>query len=138
MKFEPAKKVSDIESQLREQSARMCSAHGCPMEWSINNGSRLCSHHAAADTSQWREITDRLVVKVAMGGFTKEEKTPSYTLSKEERKEIVQRLKSASIPAPSKEWALRLKRREEAGETLTHTQKVMWRSALHLRSDHDL
>lgn len=38
----------------------MCHAHDCPMKWSVNAGTPLCSYHAWADEKQWPSITESL------------------------------------------------------------------------------
>ena len=38
----------------------MCSAHGCPLRWSVKIESPLCSYHAWEDPVKWPYITDEL------------------------------------------------------------------------------
>ena len=37
-----------------------CSAHGCPLKWSVKIESPLCSYHAWEDPVKWRGITESL------------------------------------------------------------------------------
>lgn len=50
----PAKQEADAGHSL------MCSAHGCPMKWSVQVESPLCSFHAWDDPRLWHSITDAL------------------------------------------------------------------------------
>ena len=37
-----------------------CSAHGCPMEPSTNNGQQVCKYHAGQDVNNWGRITEAI------------------------------------------------------------------------------
>jgi hypothetical protein len=38
----------------------MCSAHGCPLKWTVKIESPLCSHHAWVDPKHWPGITENI------------------------------------------------------------------------------
>lgn len=43
-----------------KDNSLMCRANGCPMKWSVQIESRLCSYHAWEEPNKWPSITDRL------------------------------------------------------------------------------
>lgn len=68
------------------------------------------------------------------------DRTPNSTgpaMTREERQGLVQHLKAMlqrMSAAPSKDWALKLKAREEKGEKLSQAQREAWRTALNARA----
>lgn len=48
----PTKQEADAGPSL------LCSAHGCPIKWSVKIESPLCSYHAWEDPKLWHAITD--------------------------------------------------------------------------------
>lgn len=89
----------------------MCSAHGCPMRWSVDPG-RLCSYHAWSDSKHWPLITSRL------------QNEGAWALSRPRE------VDTRSHVGHPKAWALRLQERHQAGEKLSRIQIEMYREAL--------
>lgn len=48
------------EAPLRDDHDLMCQADGCPLRWSVDRGSKLCTFHAWSDPRQWPAITFEL------------------------------------------------------------------------------
>ena len=49
------------DQKLAEQGhSLMCSAHNCPLRWSVQIEGALCSYHAWSDPVKWHGITDEL------------------------------------------------------------------------------
>lgn len=48
------------EAPLRDDHDLMCQADGCPLRWSVDRGSKLCTFHAWSDPKQWPSITFEL------------------------------------------------------------------------------
>lgn len=49
-----------VEAAANENRALMCSAHGCPMRWSVKIESPLCSYHALEPAHKWPQVSDEL------------------------------------------------------------------------------
>jgi hypothetical protein len=58
MSYKNTARAVQVDEQ-QEQSLR-CSAHGCPLKWSVKIESGLCSYHAWEDPVKWHAITDEL------------------------------------------------------------------------------
>ena len=125
-----------------EYNRLLCTANGCPMEWTVDAGKRLCSFHAWSDPHKWPRITDELITKQALGNlptFQKVQeavKKPDFnakTLTTAEKQAILLELKKVVqgfATRDPKEWARRLKAKELAGERLSKIQRDAWRDAL--------
>lgn len=50
-----------------DNSDLMCQADGCPLRWSVDRGSKLCTFHAWADPRKWPSITHELQVHGTRG-----------------------------------------------------------------------
>ena len=37
-----------------------CQAHGCPNNWSVDMGAKLCSKHAWSDSRDWGLVTQKI------------------------------------------------------------------------------
>lgn len=122
-----------------------CSAHECPMPWTVDNGSRACSYHAWSSRESWPSITDMLLRNLAAGTLPSYERLQRdsepqghYTIRVSEK---IARLADLAALARSLgkgdnlAWAKSLKARDEAGEGLTAFQRSAWRAAL--RRSHD-
>ena len=140
-------KIDEFQQEDDDYNRLMCSAHNCPMEWTVNMGTPLCSFHAWADKHDWPAITDKLITKAALGTMPTFQKvaqkyeqgggsTGMVTL--EEKQAILLELKKVVQGfgrQDPKAWAYALKAREEAGEQLSPLKRKMWRDALRVRDD---
>jgi hypothetical protein len=112
-----------------EISELQCTAFECPNRWSVDTGRKLCSAHAWSEPHEWAKITQGLysaaIVKI------KRHKDPIKALTKQEKKEAIQRIQNLPL-VDSKKWAYKLKDREESGEHLSQLQKKIWRVALRI------
>lgn len=100
--------------EAKDEPTLACSAHGCPLNWSVDAGGRLCSYHAWEPAQAWPRITDDLKTYGA------------WSLSK--KKEVDYK----SYPGHPKAWAMRLKDRHDAGEKLSKFQIESYKTALKL------
>ncbi len=50
----PAKQETETGHSL------MCSAHGCPLKWSVKIDSPLCRYHAFEEEKKWPAITESI------------------------------------------------------------------------------
>lgn len=60
------RQMSFVKSEKKEHGdgpSLMCSAHGCPLRWSVKIESPLCTFHAWEDEKQWHWITESLRLK---------------------------------------------------------------------------
>lgn len=113
--------------------ALMCVAHGCPLKWSTSIG-HVCQFHADAEKDSWPEVTQQLLWDETERARKNGEPKPYVPpLTFADKRAILAKL--AALPAQwarrdPKEWAYRLKAREERGEKLNSRQRDAWRSAL--------
>ena len=133
MGFNSWKKSEPLEV---ENSDLLCSAHGCPMEWSVNFGARLCTFHAATPSRDWPAMTTGLQSRQLVGSlptFAKaqeqEPRRSNVVLTREQKLAIIKELKVGVIVEP-RAWAQKLKAREEAGECLSKLQRDSWRQVI--------
>ena len=111
----------------------MCTAHGCPLRWSVNFSSPLCSAHGRADPQDWPRVTQWLQDAEAERIYRAQYPDPPPAVRKltpEERRAIGANLRIALRQAGGRAWAERLRDREESGARLTDAQRAMWRAAL--------
>ena len=119
-----------------DDRALLCNATGCPNRWTVSHGGSpgLCSAHAWADRHLWPQITSeqndaQTERAYAMGGRGGDE-SPRRSVDK---RAVIDRLRSLNFGQQAgREWAEKLRQREEAGERLTQAQKEAWRAALHV------
>ena len=99
-----------------EEQSLQCSAHGCPMRWSVDGGNvtKLCSYHAWEPASKWPKITEDL------------RQYGAWELQK--KREV----DTSVYKYDPKGWAKRLKDRHEAGEKLSKFQIECYQAALKL------
>ncbi len=109
-------KVYGKQEKKNEESLD-CSAHGCPLKWSVSNGSHLCSYHAWAEPKEWPAITEAL------------QRSGPWKLGK------TYEVDTTSHKGHMKAWALRLKERHERGDELSPLQISMYQSALKMVRD---
>jgi len=70
IKRETARRLGngDSEAKAPDRNAQLCTAPGCPCQWSCDMGKgKLCSWHDVAKRSQWPEVTAQLVALLAAG-----------------------------------------------------------------------
>ncbi len=120
-------------NSVEDDAALKCTASGCPMRWSVDFGTKLCSAHSGAELHEWPEITQRMLDADPEAAFRSQEPRKQAThrhFSAADKKAVGQRLRAALRNQGGKEWARRLQAREEAGKRLNTAQKTMWRAAL--------
>ena len=63
--------------------------------------------------------------------YCREGQAPQYAqLTRDDKRAILEKLRSIGMPKNPKAWAYSLKEREEAGEVLSSVQRKAWRDAL--------
>lgn len=75
----------------------MCSAHGCPLKWSVQMEGNLCSYHAFEGFNKWPGITDRLQ---RFGPWSLRQKEETHTV-KDMKTRLRGRLSSPNIGGQS-------------------------------------
>lgn len=116
-----------------DERGLQCIAYGCPNRWSVDAGKgRLCSAHAWADAMQWPLISQQQTDAETERAFRAQTpKRPAPPVTHEQKLAIAQRLRDVlAQPANPREWAYRLRDRENAGEKLTRAQRECWRAAI--------
>ena len=127
-------------------ASRPCFAHGCPLLGTISDSlvsspaaHWFCRYHSAAKPEEFGEITRRL--RFAFGKAADKahaaEGTPDG-MSSEEWAAQWKRERAAILATPKptgRDWAEKLRRREENGEDLSPLQRAMWRGALAARGE---
>ena len=110
------KKLQAVE---KPDTALSCSAHGCPLPWSVEGGKgRLCSFHAWSEPDEWFRITVDL------------QNTGPWLLDRREAIELKDEFR-----CDPRGWAKRLIKRHEAGEKLNQTALQMAKDALRYRTE---
>jgi hypothetical protein len=124
------------EPEQEDNTDLLCSAHGCPMEWTVNFGSRLCTYHSSSSPRDWPSVTTGLHSRGLVGSLPTFAKRQAFepprsgkTLTKEEKLEVIKAMKVGVIVQP-RDWAYKLKAREEAGECLSKIQRDAWRQVI--------
>lgn len=119
-----------------EDNNSLCSAHGCPMEWTIETGARLCSYHAWDESREWPRITQGLKSRAVMGTlptFVKAQQRRSadtgVRFTEKQKIEALKMLRSMKTQDP-KAWAYKLRDREQSGEHLSAIQSSFWKAVL--------
>lgn len=59
--------AENVQKENEEYNRLLCTVNGCPMEWTVDAGKRMCSFHAWADPKKWPRITDDLLTRQALG-----------------------------------------------------------------------
>jgi hypothetical protein len=124
------------QSKAPDSTELLCAAFDCPMEWTVDKGTRLCTYHAWAESREWPSITEWLKSRQITGEL------PTFSnigkrypaayrdpLTEEQKRETIKRLKSGAKSDP-RAWAYKLRQLEEQGEKLSIIQKQMWRNAI--------
>jgi hypothetical protein len=119
-----------------EDHNSLCSAHGCPMEWTVEAGGRLCSYHAWDAPQEWPRITQGLKSRAVIGTLPtfaksqhKQMPDSGVRFTIEQKRNAVNMLRNMKTEDP-KAWAYKLRDREQAGEHLSAVQSSFWRSVL--------
>lgn len=130
-----------IVDDTKAERALQCTAAGCPNRWAVDAGSgKLCSAHAWRDPRDWPRITQQLVddetERAYRAGMDTQPMEPRAPLTREQKASLGQRIRAAlqrmrDLAGGSRQWAHRLKAREQGGEKLTSAQRDMWRAAVH-------
>lgn len=122
-----------IAADSQSERHLMCAAHGCPLRWSVNFGEPVCSVHNRYERHDWPRVTEWLQEREADEAFKRQNVQPAPPLrhfTVEQKRAVGQKLRHALRQSGGRQWAERLKQREEAGENLTDAQRAMWRQAL--------
>lgn len=122
-----------VADDAQKDFALMCSAQGCPLRWSVDFGTRLCSCHAGKDPLQWPAITQRILDAELAEAVRSQDPHPQARVqhfTTEQKRAVGKKLRQALRQSGGRQWAERLKAREERGERLTDAQRSMWRQAL--------
>jgi len=110
-----------------------CRARECPNNWSVSDGN-LCSAHAFKEPKEWNAITDReLQIFAAKQKAPTVQFRPVDIMTTAQKQSIIKNLMNVLKTTGStdyKEWAIRLKSREQSGERLNSIQRAAWREAL--------
>lgn len=124
------------EPEQEDNADLLCSVNGCPMEWTVNFGSRLCTYHSASQPRDWPSVTSGLHSRGLAGSLPTFAKLQAWepprtgeTLTKAEKLEVIKAMKVGVIVEP-RDWAYKLKAREEAGECLSKIQRDAWRQVV--------
>lgn len=102
-------------NEEKTDNGLMCTAHGCPMKWSVQVESRLCSYHAWESPYNWPSITSRLI----NDGAWKLENHEVPSLE--------------SYLGDRLGWAKRLRDRNDSGEKLNLNQIRCFKEALGIK-----
>jgi hypothetical protein len=123
-------KFESIEQDMDTSRKLMCQSHNCPNAWAVDAGNgRLCSEHAWADPIDWGRITASINAR-KITAYRNEHK-PVKPVSEDEKRSIIGQFRRLMSEQKNfKQWAYRLKDREQAGEDLSELQKKYWRIAL--------
>lgn len=88
------------EPEPQDNTDLLCSAHGCPMEWTVNFGSRLCTYHSASQPRDWPSVTSGLHSRALAGSLPTFAKRQAWmppssekTLTKEEKLEVIRKIR---------------------------------------------
>lgn len=124
--------------------ALMCAAAGCPNRWSVSlgNGRGTCSAHTWAPADQWPGITQREVDRETERAYQAAEDHPPVRSAPGKCPERLRGRLRAAVQSlaeqrPGRDWAERLRAREEAGGDLTEFQRHAWRRVLPLTAGAD-
>ena len=114
--------------------ALRCRARGCPMLWSVNFGTKLCSAHALAiDPRDWPRITEQLLAEETdRARFGPPPAPPAPPpVSRGEALETLAQVRDGKLFARTlpRDWAHRLEEAERAGRPLSAWQRACWRQA---------
>lgn len=130
----PYKPMADrINDEAEQDRKTMCQAHECPNRWAVSP-QHLCSAHAWSDPRDWPAITDqqyRLMAERQNKPKSEPGQTRPVTREEMQRARDSLRAFASGQQTDHKQWAKRLKAREQAGERLSDIQRKMWRAALH-------
>lgn len=113
----------------------LCAAGGCPNRWSVDGPmGKCCSAHAWTERHHWPQVTqeqlDAETNRALVAAAPPAPKTYRH-FSQAEKREVLQSLRTALGPRENpREWAHRLREREQRGERLSLAQRDMWRSVL--------
>jgi hypothetical protein len=136
-----------IAADVNDLGTLRCQADRCPNRWSVSHeigeGARgLCSRHARIDPSLWPAVTQSILDDMAEDArrlAAAPPKRPSGPPSKADRERLIAELRKLATPDTQgpRDWAYRLKARDEAGEHLSIAQRECYRTALRSHLDPD-
>lgn len=124
-----------VAEDLEIDRSLLCAAGGCPNRWAVDGPvGKCCSSHAWADRHLWPQITQEQLdaeTQRALEAAAPPEPKRYRHFSAAEKREVLQQLRRALGPRENpREWAHRLRDREQRGEQLSQAQRDMWRSVL--------
>jgi hypothetical protein len=132
----PSQQFADrVNDEAAHELQSMCKAHQCPNKWSVAPD-MLCSAHAWSGRHLWPLITDQQYRNMTERQNRPQNSESSRKVTREEVEKARMALKSfiRGNQIDPKEWAKKLKAREQAGERLNDVQRKMWRAALNERN----
>jgi hypothetical protein len=128
-------KIAD-EVALPVDRALMCSAHGCPLRWSMSGDrGRACSRHYWAEPREWPRITQWIIdAETERARYAQASRPLAEPIEPEVRKAAVAALQSFAEQhaADPLAWARELHRRHRAGERLSEDKVDAYRRVLRL------
>lgn len=143
-KYEKAAR-RDIEREDEEKPARLglCRAFGCPERGTISHSNVgpagdsdwYCRFHFGVESHLWPEITRERMKAKDRGVKTEPlpelevRRTSTGAIDIEHYRRALRSFAGVGA-VPSKDWAWRLKQREEGGESISEVQRSAWRVAL--------
>lgn len=138
--YEKARDQHVADEVVLVDRALMCSAHGCPLRWSVmGDRGRACSAHYWAEPHDWPRITQRILDAEADRARYADAGRPARApATLEERKTVVARLHDVvESRTDPRAWARELQRRHQAGEPLSPAKIDEYRRALRLDAPTD-
>jgi len=121
-------------------STLRCNAHGCPHRRTVRTElGQLCSAHAAAPPHEWPALTAHLQHLAERGQRAAPPPAARAVIHDPERLRRAAAVLQARMSgaAGSREWAYRLREREQRGERLSKAQRDAWRAAIPRSLDHE-
>jgi len=130
------------EDKPAEKVERHCYAFGCPELGSISSSAVgaadssewWCRFHFGTPSDQWAEITRsrRLAADEAKSAppVDTRKRRADGSIDVDYYRERLKGTRGASFAQPGKDWARKLKQREEDGAQLSECQREAWRTAL--------
>jgi hypothetical protein len=131
--FSAFRKRGTVE-QEPTRDERYCDANGCPNRWSVNISGNLCTAHAWAEPHEWPAITEREQNRCFERQYREQPPAanePVAPMTAEQKREVINAVREAmKAPVNHREWAHKLKARDDAGEPISLLQRAMYEGVL--------